>query len=86
MSEAYSLPGYWQEKARIIAEKHAEYSEKSSSKKEYEALKRQIQLFETDSYWWQPNDPSRRIIERIKLLQYVTTAPTGERLKKIAKL
>lgn len=86
LNEAYNLPNYWQEKARIIAEKHASFSEKSKSKEEYTTMKQKIKFFEEDDYWWQPYGPPKQIIERIKLVQYVTTTPTGERLKRIAKL
>lgn len=86
LAEAYSLPHYWREKARITAERLAEFSEQSNSKEEYETSKKRMKFFEDDDYWWQPNDPPRQIVERIKTIQYVTTTPAGERLRKIAKL
>ncbi len=86
LNEAYSLPDFWREKGRIVAEKHASFSESSKDKKEYEEMKEKIKLFEEDSYWWQPFEPSKKIIERIKSIQYITTTPTGDRLKEIAKI
>ncbi|MDO8658729.1 MAG: hypothetical protein Q7K55_08360 [Candidatus Levybacteria bacterium] len=86
LSEAYSLPNYWQGKAKIIAERHASFSEESKNKEEYEIMKKKIKFFEEDTYWWQPNAPKNQMIERVKLVQYISTTPTGERLKKIAKL
>lgn len=86
LKEAYNLPLYWQDKARIIAEKHISYSEKSKTNKEYEQKKAKLALFEQDNYWWQPNAPKQQMIERVKLIQYVSLTPTGEKLKDIAKL
>lgn len=86
LQEAYSLPNHWREKGRIIVERHAEFSQKSATRDEYELQKKQIKFFEEDEYWWQPFAPSKYIIERIKGLQFITTTPTGEKLKKIAKL
>jgi|GEM_PF-988257 hypothetical protein len=86
LNEAYSLPKYWQDKANIIAQKHLIYSEKSKDKDEYEALKIKLKLFEEDTYWWQPHDPKNQLIERVKLIQAISSTPTGDKLKKIADL
>lgn len=86
LAEAYNLPLYWQDKARIIAEKHISYSELSKTKQEYEAKKASLELFEQDSYWWQPNAPKQQMVERVKLIQYISSTPTGEKLKDIANL
>lgn len=42
LQEAYSLPNYWREKGRIIAEKHAEFSQNSTTKEEYESQKNKL--------------------------------------------
>jgi len=86
LDEAYSLPMFWQYKARVIAEKHITFSENSKNLQEYELKKASLKFFEEDTYWWQPNDPKQRMIERVKLTQYVSSTPTGERLKDIAQL
>lgn len=86
LDEAYSLPNFWREKGRIIAEKHLQYSEESSTIEEYKERKKRVGFFEADNYWWQPFDPPKSIMDRVKTLQHVTTTPTGERLRKIAKL
>lgn len=86
LDEAYSLPVYWQDKARVIAEKHITFSENSKDLQEYELKKASLKFFEEDTYWWQPSGPKQQMVERIKLIQYVSTTPTGEKLKDIALL
>ncbi|PIP33184.1 hypothetical protein COV53_01410 [Candidatus Gottesmanbacteria bacterium CG11_big_fil_rev_8_21_14_0_20_37_11] len=86
LNESYSLPNYWQEKAKIIAERHASFSEKSKNKEEYEIMKKKIKFFEEDTYWWQPNAPKDQMIQRIKLIKDITTTTVGEKIKEIARL
>jgi hypothetical protein len=86
LHEAYNLPLYWQDKAKVIAEKHASFSESSKTLQDYELRKTGLKFFEEDDYWWQPNAPKKQMIERVKLIQYISTTPTGEKLKKIAGL
>jgi hypothetical protein len=86
LDEAYNLPVYWQDKARLIAEKHINFSENSKNLQEYEIKKASLKLFEEDTYWWQPSGPKQQMIERVKLTQYVSSTQTGEKLKKIAQL
>lgn len=86
LNESYSLPLYWQDKAKIIAEKHISFCKNSKNIQEYELKKAGLKFFEEDTYWWQPNAPKQQMIERIKLIQYISSTPTGERLKKIAEL
>lgn len=86
LNEAYNLPIYWENKAKIIAEKHITFSESSKNLQEYELKKAALKLFEEDNYWWQPNGPKQQIIERLRLIQYINSTSTGEKLKKVAKL
>ena len=86
LNESYNLPSYWIDKAKIVAERHAVFSENSKNKTEYESKKESLKLFEEDGYFWQPNAPKQQMIERVKLIQYISTTPIAEKLKKIAQL
>lgn len=84
--EAYNLPSFWKEKSRIVAEKHAIYSEESDTNNQYESRKNKLKMFEADDYFWQPNFPLKQIIERIKNIDNISTTVTGAKLKRIAQL
>lgn len=86
LDEAYNLPGYWKEKARIVAERHANYSEETENKAHYEKAKEKLKKFEVDEYFWQPNFPTKQIVERIKNIRYVSSNLTGAKLQQIANL
>ncbi len=86
LNESYSLPSFWQDKARVIAEKHASFSETSKNKQDYELKKLSLKYFEEDGYWWQPSAPKQQMIDRVKLIRYVSSTPTGELIKNIAQL
>lgn len=57
----------------------------SKNKEEYESKKATLKLFEKDNYWWQPDAPKQQMIERVKLIQYISLTPVGEKLRKIAQ-
>jgi len=86
LDEAYNLPTYWKEKARIVAERHAVYSEKNENKDLYEKAKEKLKKFEVDEYFWQPNFPTKQIVERIKGIGHISSTSTGTKFKQIANL
>lgn len=86
LKEAYSLPEQWKEKARIILEKQADISLKSKTRAQYDSAKKALTFFEQDTYWFQPNQPINKILNRIGRIQYITSTPAGEKLKKLARI
>lgn len=84
--EAYNLPMHWQNKAKALVNKHISYSESSKTENEYKAKKKKLEFFEKDSVWWQPNAPTKQIVDRVKLIKYISSTTTGKKLKEVAGL
>lgn len=86
LEEAYNLPNHTREKARIMIERHANFSENSINKDDYDNKKRSLDFFEKDAYWYQANAPKENLLKRIQMIQNITSTSAVEKIKKISKL